>query len=161
MCAGDLLGSLLPGFLDSIGSFISDAGIILSMPTANVYHPRTGGGLGAFIPSILPDIDDFDDDYKPLVFTYRKANKRWGPGNVFQDPNDGFVSYSQAITFNPDEIGLYSQNWQARLIPATKMEDPDAVRQRMSGKRPGSFEDLEQDLQKIPNDGTWSKVVVK
>jgi hypothetical protein len=134
------------------------------VPKMDLYYPIDDGGSGFSalpdFPKIQPGIDDYSDHYKPLAFVYRKSNKRWMP-KVFKDTNKGFYAYSEALVFNPDEIGLYSQNWQSRLIPAKKMETLSSIVSRMGSKAPSDFSDLKTDLQSVQGDSSWSEVVAK
>ena len=137
-------------------SSVLQALAISPVPSYDLYHPK-----GVDIVSPFPSIDDFTDDYKILGFTYRRPNKRWSP-KVFKDPNQGYYTYAQGLLFNPDEIGLYSQNWQAKLIPAKRMETQlNAVTQRMGSYAPASFSDLKNDLERVTSKPSWSTVVAK
>jgi hypothetical protein len=42
---------------------------------------------------------------------------------VFHNPNQfGIVTYAQAQVYNPTSWDLYTQNWHAKLVPATELE---------------------------------------
>ena len=153
-CIGGSDGGL--GFLTDILSGLSGLLGFTEVADFDVYHAVQDGSL----PKILPDLEDFDDDYKPLVFVNRKSNKRWSPG-IFKDTTEGFVKYGQAVTFNPDEISIYSQNWQSRLIPSSKMKNLSDVLSRMETKSSDSFSAVKTDLQSVDGEGTWADVVVK
>ncbi len=153
MCAGDLT-SAVPG-LSSLSSFFSFA--TGALPTINVYHPA-GEGL---VPTMQPGLDDFSDHYKVVSFVFRERNSRWAP-QVFKAPIEGFYSYGQAIVHNKDEIGLYSQNWRARLMNSTKLEESgSAVMQRMQQDAYDDFSPLADRLQNVVNDSSWSTAVVR
>lgn len=157
MCIGDPVGK----FTDAIGmSGVSSIASVVTgaLPNVDVYHPMDED----VVPSIQPGLSDYSDSYKPLAFVYRKPNKRWSP-SVFKDTNKGFYTYSEALVYNPDEIGLYSQNWQARLIPAEKMASKlSEIVTRMNRKAPSAFKNgLTEDLDAVKNEATWGDVVAK
>lgn len=145
---------------DGLGDFLQAlttlGGLTSEIPDYDLFHPK-----GVDIIKVYPGIDDFTDDYKILGFTYRRPNKRWA-SKVFKDPNQGFYTYSQGLIFNPDEIGLYSQNWQAKLIPAKRMETQlSTVTSRMGSRAPSTFSDLKTDLDRVTSKSSWSQVVAK
>lgn len=153
MCIGDPMGAI-PG-LSSLSSFFSFA--TGALPTINVYHPA-GEGL---LPTLQPGLDDFSDEFKVVSFAYRERNSRWAP-KVFKAPVEGFYTYSQAIVHNKDEIGLYSQNWRARLMPATKLEDSATdVVNRMQQDAEDDFDPLAERLQNVVTDDSWKTAVVR
>jgi hypothetical protein len=149
-CSG---ANSVPG-LSQIISLVSL--ITHDVPPMDLYHPVDQGT----VPTIQPGLSDFSDAYKPLSFIYRKPNKRWA-SKVFKHPNKGFYAYSESLLYNPDEIGLYSQNWRARLIPAKKMTTLSPILSRMGSKSPSDFGDLKNDLQSVSGDSSWSTVVAK
>ena len=162
ICIGDPVGD----FTSSLGldglSGITDA-IFKPMPDIDVYHPKDVD----LIPQIMPSIDDFSDAYKPLSMVMRTPNERWAP-SVFRDTNRAngdkrqFYTYSQTLLFNPDEIGLYSQNWQSRLIPATKMGSGLAgVLSRMEGEIPEGFNAMKENLGAVQDMTSWGQIVAK
>jgi len=150
-CSG--LGSV-PGVGDLLGAF-SDLtlGLILIVPNFDVYHTADVG----LQPKILPSIDDFSEAYKPLAFVFREPNARWAP-ELFKPPKPGFYAYAQAISYNPDEIGLYSQNWAARLIPARKMDNLNPILNRMSSRASSSFDNLRTRMTKITDTAGWREI---
>jgi hypothetical protein len=133
------------------------------IPSYDLFHPK-----GVTVVKLFPSLADFTDDYKILGFTYRMPNKRWVP-KVFKGPKSqqqkGFYAYSQGLIFNPDEMGLYSQNWQAKLIPAKRMENQlGAVTQRMgqlAQEGSSNFKDLQTDLNRVKSKASWGQVVAK
>jgi hypothetical protein len=160
MCIGDPVGK----FTDAIGmSGVSQIASVVTgaLPNIDVYHPMDEDVL----PTIQPKLTDYSDAYKPLAFVFRKPNGRWSP-SVFKNPTKGFHTYSEALVYNPDEIGLYSQNWQARLIPAEKMANHlSEIVTRMKSKAPSQFKSSEygliDDLTEVQNDNSWGDVVAK
>lgn len=130
---------------------------ISNLPDIEKYHPMFHG----IMPKLFPGVDDFNMRFKPLAFSGRLANKRWAP-EVFEDSNSGFFAYAQSIIYNPDEIGLYSQNWQAKLIAAKKLEFTTyLVHQRMATRAPRGFKDLQRDLGLVAFAANWSDLVDK
>lgn len=160
MCAGDPLGGALDAFglqgvADSLPSVVNFA--LGALPAINVWFPADEG----MIPTILPDIEDFSDHYKVVAFSNRKPNNRWSE-NVFGNPVQQFFTYSQGIVFNADEINLFSQNWEAMLMPATKLEDSGAdIAQRMRAAKPTGYEPLADRLDAVVGEGTWADVVTR
>lgn len=153
---GGGLGGALLGFITQLAGLVG----LSTVPDFDVYHPVQGPNSINGVPVIQPDLDDFPDAYRPLAFVFREGGIRWSP-RYFQDPNPGFVRYAQAITYNPDEVSLYSQNWRARLIPATRMRDRAAVVARMNGRVPPSFEAFRTDLESVGGAPGWDQLVTR
>lgn len=151
------IGGAIPGVTQVLNSLSSVPMPFSTMPDFDTYYPK-----GVSFPPLPgpPSLDDFDDGFKPLGFTYRKPNKRWAP-KLYKDPTKGFYAYSQAITFNPDEIGIYSQNWQARLMKADRIEIPGPVADRMQSKAGGDFGTLASNLKKVKDLTGWKQVNAK
>ena len=157
ICANDPIGSVtgdlgvggISGFTDAVFPIL---------PAIHHYHPRDIG----IIPKLpVPSLEDYTDYYRPLAMVKRKSNKRWAP-TIFKDSNEAFFTYGQSLLFNPDEMGLYSQNWQSRLIPATKMRDDLAgVLSRMDGQMSPEFQDMKDDLGAVQDMAGWSRLVAK
>lgn len=161
-CAG--LTGQGSGFGDQLVGFVSRVpdlfGLSEPMPQFDLYHPVQGANAVGGVVTILPGIDDFPDDYRPLAFVFRESNDRWAP-NLFIDPNEGFVRYAQSIIFNPDELSMFSQNWRARLIPATRLLDRQAVLDRMEGEIPESMQEFRRDLEAVGDVDGWDLVVTR
>lgn len=150
-CSG--VGNVLP-VDDILGAFsMITFGLILTVPKFDVYHTVDVG----LVPKILPSIDSFSEAYKPLAFVFRKPNARWAP-ELFKPPKPGFYAYAQAIAYNPDEIGLYSQNWAARLIAAKKMDNLSPILNRMSSKASSSFDNLRERMAKVTDMTGWREI---
>ena len=150
-CSG--IGNVLP-VNDILGAFSTISfGLILTVPKFDVYHTVDVG----LAPKILPSIDSFSEAYKPLAFVFRKPNARWAP-KLFSSPKPGYYAFAQAIAYNPDEIGLYSQNWAARLIPAKKINNLRPVLNRMNARASNSFDALHERLGKVTDISGWSKI---
>lgn len=162
ICAGDPTSSVLGAFFsggNAVTDFLGDH-VFHSLPTVNVYHPR---GV-ELLPKLLQPAENYTDHYKALALVNREPNKYWAP-KVFRgskDKKQSFYKYAQAIVYNREEIGLYSQNWEARLIPATRLQDAQGVVSRMTDdKITDSFTDLKNDLSSVTGEATWGTVVAK
>ena len=156
-CAGDPAGALLGGMnLGFIGTLTG------ALPNVDVYHPAYDGmGFAPTLPDIQPTLEDYSDHFKILAFTQRIRNDRWAP-EVFQNPSSDFFAFSQAIVYNEDEIGLYSQNWKAILMPASKFEDtPTQVTDRLSNRGHGDFSGLGDRMQPVVTEEGWDRVTVR
>jgi len=161
-CTGQIgqannVGSQLTSFVTGVPGL---GGLFSTVPDFDLYHPVQGSGSITALPTITPDLDDFHDAYRPLAFVFREGANRWSP-LAFRDPNPGFVRYAQGITYNPDEISMYSQNWRARLIPATRMLDRATVVQRMEGRVPPAFDDFRSDLHAVGGAAGWADLVTR
>jgi len=168
MCIGDPISALggLSGVLESF-SFLTGA-----LPDIDVYHYASddmGGPVPLLssaqltLPVVQPGFDDYSDHFKVLAFSYRAPNARWAPG-LFKPPAEGFTTYAQAIVYNPDEIGLYSQNWKALLMPAEKMEDTSKLKDvlaRMPQKAPANFHSTKSRIEPVYQGSGWSDLVVR
>jgi hypothetical protein len=152
-------GSVGSGLVDFLAPVTGILGFS-TVPDFDLYHPVRAAGSNAVLPVVMPDLEDFDDDYRPLAFVYRERGSRWSPV-VFEEPNEGFVRYGQAITYNPDEISMYSQNWRARLIPADRMEDLEDVLQRMERDAPPAFDEFRSDLETVAGAADWNELVTR
>ena len=162
MCIGDAIGALLGGVNFDFLNVVTGA-----LPDIDVYHPAADSynNLGVSLDWLQPYYDDYSNHYKVLAFSFRPPNTLWAPG-IFRKPNndsaEGYFTYSQAIVYNSDEIGLYSQNWKAVLMPADKMElIPDEVIQRIPSKAPSDFGPVQDRVQPVHTLNEWERVVVR
>jgi hypothetical protein len=160
-CAGVTGGGA--GALDQvIGALSQLGGLVGFQPVAqfDLYYPvQASGGLGG-LPRVMPGLDDFPDAYRPLALTFRQGGTRWSPTR-FPDPNTGFIRYAQALTYNPDETSMFSQNWRARLMPATRMHDRQAIINRMAARSPAAFNEFRADLQSVGGAAGWTDLVTR
>ncbi|SEQ35593.1 hypothetical protein SAMN05428995_1045 [Loktanella sp. DSM 29012] len=154
--------SAVPG-IDAMGGFLDAIGLVTQVEDFDLYNAIPLEEEG-FVPSvsILPDIDDFHDDYNALVFALRAPNERWA-GRYFRTHEAGYLRYAQGLVFNPDEISIYSQNWRARLVPADKMTRLSGVLNRMDGEVPESFGPYRTYLERLNGTASagWADAVTR
>ena len=156
-CTGDFLSDLFGPMLSVLPTSLTGA-----LPPVDVWHPAYDGmGLAPTLPDIQPTPEDYSDHFKILAYSQRIANDRWAP-QVFENPSRSFFASSQAIIYNPDEIGLYSQNWRAVLMPTSKLEDSGRqVADRMADGAHGDFTDLAERLDPTVDQDGWGDVAVR
>ena len=95
-----------------------------------------------------------------MAMTFRKQSKRWAP-DQFKEPMTGTTAYAQALAYNEDGVDLYSQNWSADLMPATRMDELTSVLARMRERAPGSFDEIRDRLSEIRDFAGWRRMNVR
>jgi len=111
------------------------------------------------IIDIFPPVDPLEmpEDYLILAATLRDPGDRLGTA-VFGDPEADHTGYGQAGVFNPDGASLYSQNWQMRLMPATRWDDPRDAGRELNREATAGFDDLAETLGHVSDRSSWSRV---
>ncbi|MEM6388933.1 MAG: hypothetical protein AAF825_03750 [Pseudomonadota bacterium] len=113
----------------------------------------------------LPIIDFFPpvdplmmpDDYLILAYSLREPSPRTGT-TVFGDAQTDHTGYGQSALFNPDGASLYSQNWQARLMEATRLDGPRDAGRDLNRQAVRAFGDLAQTLRQVSDQTSWRRV---
>ncbi len=157
-CSGIGEASKLAGSI--IGKIATFTGLLTQVPDFDLYHPRSIRDESWLPrPTVLPGLDDFHNDYQPLAFALRLPNQRWA-NTYFRVHPQGYLKYAQAITYNPEEISLYSQSWRARLVPAHKLRDLSTVVSNMKNNLPPRFSPYETLMGKMsPHYEGWPDAV--
>ena len=71
---------------------------------------------------------------------------------------DGHTGYGQAGLFSPDGATLYTQNWQTRLMPATRMDNVRAASQDLGRQAEADFTPLSDHLGEVGATQSWGRV---
>ena len=146
------------GALAAAGNAIPGINLLLRGTTDPVlYHPKNLS-LRTAVP--FPPVNEIDDAYKPMSMTFRRQSKRWAP-EILHEPMEGAVSYAQALIYNADGLDIYSQNWTARLMPATRMDDLPGVRERMRTRAPDAFDQIRRRFHAVSDLNSWKTMNVK
>lgn len=71
---------------------------------------------------------------------------------------DTHTGYGQTGVFNPDGATLYSQNWQSKLMPATRLDDVRQASRDLARQARDGFDDLAETLQQVRATGSWGRI---
>lgn len=107
----------------------------------------------------LPPIEPatMPDAYRILAYGLKDKSKRLGE-TVMSSPVETHTGYGQVGVFNPDGASLYTQNWHMRLMPATRMDDPNTAGSDLSRQARSDFDDLAESLQQLNSMSSWERV---
>ena len=122
------------------------------------------------VPEIfqLPDISPIDplppiepiampDEFRILAFGQKDKSQRFGE-RIMSSPVTGHTGYAQAGVFNPDGATLFTQNWQSRLMPATRLDNPRQAGSDLDRAARAAFDDLAADLRQVRTQSNWGRV---
>lgn len=111
------------------------------------------------ILDFMPPVDalEMPDPYLIMAASLRDPSERLG-STVFGQPDTDPTGYGQAGIFNPDGASLYSQNWQMRLMEATRFDDPRDAGREMAREAVAGFDDLAETLRQINDQNSWERV---
>lgn len=116
----------------------------------------------------LVELDPFDlppprearempEAFHILAFTEKEKSRRMGEA-ILTTPVTSHTGYGQAGVFNPDGATLFTQNWQSRLMPATRMDDPRAASRNLDREATTAFGALADALGEVGNTTGWERV---
>ncbi len=159
ICSGVTLDSFLPDFLPKIADlpdwvpfkYMINVSVVAPLPP--LYKLKDVPTVQV-PPWVQPD--QMPDPFHILALTQAKKGTRLA-GQVFTDTVESHYGYGQVGVYNPDDASLYSQNWQYRLMPATRMDDPRDIARDLRSQARSSFGDLVRSLSGV-SDSTWRRV---
>lgn len=93
------------------------------------------------------------DDWSIVAIARQQQGSGALGGSRFPNPVDGHYAYAQAEVFNLVWYDLYTQDWQARLVPASQISDA-ARRRAIAGKIRGYHGELSDVLSQMPSTGS-------
>ncbi len=129
-------------------------GVIYAAPVPETFQLP---GIEPLNPVPPTEIAGMDDEFYILALTQKELARRLGTA-VMTSPVDGHTGYGQAGVFNPDGATLYTQNWQTRLMPATRMDDPVQASRDLGRQATESFDRLAEDLGHVSHRQSWERV---
>ncbi len=159
ICSGVTMASLLPSGLPGIADlpdwvpFKWMIALDIQAPLPVLLKPKDVPTLQV-PPWVQPD--QMPDAFRILALTQAAKGKRLA-AQVLTDNVQNHFGYGQVGVYNPDDASLYSQNWQYRMMPATRADDARDLAGNLSRQAPGAFGDLSQSLNGVGH-GTWSRV---
>ena len=104
----------------------------------------------------LVDPARMPDAFRILAFSHKEPSKRLGTAVLGAGlDHDG---YGQVGLYNPDGATLYSQNWQARLMPATRLDAPRQAGSDLDREASASFDGFAAELRGMQNTTGWERV---
>ena len=103
------------------------------------------------------ELSDMPDAYRILAYGLKEKSRRLGQA-IMTSPVTTHTGYAQVGVFNPDGATLFTQNWHARLMPATRMDNPAAAGNALGSEARGSFDALAEDLQQVQDTSSWRRV---
>ncbi len=137
---------------------ISMAGLSLPLPRTYWIKDRSPASVMA------PDVGFLAMDYEKLarlVVVARQRGGRFNPEN-FEEREDAYNAYAQALSFNPQALDLYTSRWTARLVPASLMDRAQEVAKALPGRAyPAGrnwFGVMKDTIQAGPDNREWSRV---
>jgi len=88
-------------------------------------------------------------DWAIIAITHQNQPKGALGGNLFTNPVGGHFAYAQAEVYNPVWYDLYTQDWKAKLVPASLLTDDD-LKAKVATAVEKHYEELGQLLDKVP-----------
>lgn len=92
-----------------------------------------------------------------LAYTLKEKSRRLASA-VLTSPVISHTGYGQTGVYNPDGATLYTQNWQTRLMPATRMDDPGQAGGDLAQQARSGFDELAEDLRHVRDTASWGRV---
>nr|WP_256995431.1 Tad domain-containing protein [Rhizobium sp. L1K21] len=132
------------------------ANLFLTMPDTYWIDGRSYGSVMA------SQIGFMSMDYEKLsrlVVVARARGGRFNPED-FEEREDPYNAYAQALTFNPQALDLYTSAWTSRLTPASYMDKATAVAEALTTKAENKqwFGLLARIIQRERSDNVWASV---
>lgn len=103
--------------------------------------------------------DQMPDAFRILAYAQKDKNRRLG-SKVLNDDIESHFGYAQTGVYNPDGADLFSQNWRFRMMPATRMDDPQSASNKLNTQALAAFEPLASNLAGVSDTTTWARVNV-
>ena len=119
---------------------------IFQLPDISPIHPA---------PPVEPIA--MPDEFRILALGQKDKSQRFGE-RIMSSPVISHTGYAQAGVFNPDGATLFTQNWQSRLMPATRLDNPRQAGGDLDRAATAAFDDLASDLQQVQTLGDWGRV---
>lgn len=159
ICSGVKIDDLLPNFLPNLND-LPDWVPFQYMIRLDVMAPLPPLYKLKDVPTVqVPpwvQPDQMPDPFRILALTQSEKNKRLAD-QVLTDDVQNHYGYGQVGVYNPDDASLYSQNWQYRMMPATRADDARDLGRDLSQQARASFRDLSRSLSGVSH-GTWGRV---
>ncbi|MEP5758728.1 MAG: hypothetical protein ABJ327_05320, partial [Litoreibacter sp.] len=109
--------------------------------------------------NLLPPVEPrtMPEAFHVLGFALKDKSRRLSE-IVIPTSVDTHTGYGQTGVFNPDGATLYSQNWQSKLMPATRLDDVRRASRDLARQARDGFDDLADTLQQVQSTGSWGRV---
>lgn len=101
--------------------------------------------------------EDMPDSFHILAYSQRKKGERLSD-RVLTDRVEDHFGYAQTGVFNPDWADLFSPNWQFRLMPATRLDQPVVAGTKLERQGRPAFADLARAFRAVSDTSSWSRV---
>ncbi|MEM9707641.1 MAG: hypothetical protein AAF871_02530 [Pseudomonadota bacterium] len=129
-------------------------GVIYAAPVPETWQLP---GIAPLNPAPPLETETMDEEFHILAFVQKEVAKRLGTAVLTSDV-DSHTGYGQAAIYNPDGATLYSQNWQSRLMPSTRLDDPGQASRALDRQGTASFDGLSEDLGHVASTASWGRV---
>ena len=108
------------------------------------YVLKGASAASQFLPGVFGQAASLMTDYKDLtVVAFAARNWRFRlSADLYESAFETDYAYAQAWIFNPTSFDLYTQDWQATLTPAKRMDQPAEVFTSMQSRAPRAFDIL-------------------
>ena len=115
--------------------------------------------LGPIVDGIVPPVEPLamPDDFHVLTYAYKEASRRLSE-IVIPTQIDGHTGYGQAGIFSPDGATLYTQDWQSRLMQATRMDNVRGASNDLARQARQAFDPLAEQLGQVGSTNSWGRV---
>lgn len=130
----------------------NSAGLLAPVPTQ--YRLA---GMNSVTSVLTANPYDMPDPFHVLAFGLRDKSPRLSE-SVMGTSVQSHTGYGQVGVFNPDGASLFSQNWQARLMPATRMDNPRQAGADLNRQAHSSFDTLADSISAVTDTATWGRV---
>lgn len=103
------------------------------------------------------EAESMPEAFHILGYALKDRNKRLSE-TVIPTNIETHTGYGQSGVFNPDGATLFSQNWNAEMMPATRLDDLRAASRDLARQARAGFDDLATQLDGVTNTSDWERV---
>ena len=114
-------------------------------------------GVGPVDPAPPIEPATMPESFHVLAFSEMELSTRRGTA-ILSSPVQSHTGYGQVGVYNPDGATLFTQNWQSRMMPATRLDDPSAMAGDLRRQATASFEELAESLGAVGSGSGWERV---
>jgi hypothetical protein len=116
-------------------------------------------GASSFLGTFSAACVQLPKDFQFLAYAARGTHSRISVG-IYESALPGDYAYGQSCVYNPQSFDLYTQNWQAKMMPAKHMDDPDSVLSALDTRGPDEFSALVNALKRAGNTDAFQVINV-
>ena len=130
----------------------NSAGLLAPVPTQ--YRLA---GMNSLTSVLTANPYDMPEEFHVLAYGLRDKSPRLSE-SIMGTSVQSHTGYGQVGVYNPDGASMFSQNWQARLMPATRLDNPRVAGAALNAQAHASFDTLAASISAVTDTSTWGRV---